>query len=90
MSVVYSQSQSEYSTTQTHLAHHNLAQKHVFEGAERALIGFIHLNESLEGFKEVGITSLIILVVGIDGAGLKIELGLQNRRTVDAVGCGAR
>lgn len=71
----------------THQTQHDLAEKHVLERLERPRIPVICLCEALKRLEEVRVRRLVVLVVGVDCAGLQVEGGLEEWGAVDRV-CG--
>ena len=67
-----------------HRVKHDLAEEHVLEGADRALI--LLRAEALERFDKVRIGSLVVLFLRVVHTRQQIQLGLKQWRAVDRVG----
>ena len=68
----------------TYEIEHDLAHEHILERSVRFRV--VLRGKTFEGFEEVGVGGLVVLVLGVEDSGLHVELRLEEWGTVDGVG----
>jgi hypothetical protein len=73
--------------SRTHQIQHNFTQQHILQCSQGTLITL--RRQILKRLEKVGVRSCVILVFGVENAGLEIESGLKGGGAVDRVGSGS-